>query len=178
MNSRLYMTKEQLIQKITAAFKDVRLEDGTGLWEAQGIDDYASPDELAALREKDEKEHWQHIPADALRRCSSSISFFDAKGMRFHLPLFLIDQIDEPESLLFHLETDSDYTAEQFSLLNQEQVQCVIDYLDFFQQKIIERYATYTAEYGSTAEAVYSDTAYRDLQKAKELWQRRIKGDL
>ena len=49
------MTKEELIKEIYDAFKGVRLEDGIGLWEAQGLDDYADPKTMAELRKKDER---------------------------------------------------------------------------------------------------------------------------
>lgn len=82
--------KEELIKKINDAFQDVKLEDGIGLWEAQGHDDRLTTNEVIALRKKDEKEDWRKIPVIDLYKCSSSLSFFDAKGMRFHMPIFLL----------------------------------------------------------------------------------------
>ena len=34
------MTKQELINNIKSSFQFVKLEDGIGLWEAQGIDDF------------------------------------------------------------------------------------------------------------------------------------------
>ena len=82
--------KEQLIDKIKRAFEGQTLDDGIGLWEAQGIDDRLTQDECKRLRIKDEKEDWNKIPVIDLYKCSSSFSFFDAKGMRFHLPIFML----------------------------------------------------------------------------------------
>jgi len=42
----------------------------------------------------DEKMNWENIPSSELERCNSSLSFFDAKGMRFHLPAFMIVAIN------------------------------------------------------------------------------------
>ncbi|TDG36426.1 hypothetical protein EZJ43_07865 [Pedobacter changchengzhani] len=91
------MIKEDLVTQIQLAFADVKLEDGIGLWQAQGIDDYASEEEIVTLRAKDEKDNWKLLPYEDLSYCESSLSFFDAKGMRFHLPKFLIFDILEEE---------------------------------------------------------------------------------
>jgi len=88
------MNKEQLIIKIRKAFKDVNLEEGIGLWEGQGHDDRLTIEECRKLRMKDEKEDWSKIPIIDLYKCSSSLSFFDAKGMRFHIPIFLLFALD------------------------------------------------------------------------------------
>lgn len=91
------MNKEALIHKIYEAFRDVKLENGVGLWEAQGHDDRLSAEKCAELREKDEKEDWKKIPIMDLYKCSSSLSFFDAEGLRFHLPIFLLLDLDHFE---------------------------------------------------------------------------------
>ena len=80
---------QKLCQLIEDAFADIKLGAGVGLMEAQGLDDYADAHTLAAYRSGDEKDDWRRIPAVALNRCHSSLSFFDAEGMRFHLPAFL-----------------------------------------------------------------------------------------
>jgi hypothetical protein len=46
---------DELIEQIATAFAGVTLEDGIGLWESDGIDDYCGPNELRARRAKDEK---------------------------------------------------------------------------------------------------------------------------
>ena len=92
------MERELLINKINTAFKGVKLEDGIGLWEAQGHDDRLSPEECKQLRLKDEKKDWNNIPVIDLYKCSSSLSFFDAKGMRFYLPKFLLFELDVYEN--------------------------------------------------------------------------------
>lgn len=80
----------EIIQIIETAFRDVKLGGGTGLWEAQGLDDYADAATCARYREQDEKDHWRRIPCETLLRCHSSLCFFNAEGMRFYLPAFLM----------------------------------------------------------------------------------------
>jgi len=123
--------RQAIITQIKAAFANVRLEDGVGLRQAQGIDDYQSDETCRALRQRDEKEDWQKIPVKELEDCYSSLSFFDAKGMRFHLPAFMIADLEGSYGpgarfILTHL---NDYTREQFSLLSSEQRAAVAAYL-------------------------------------------------
>ena len=137
------MTKEQLVAKIRIAFKDVKLEDGVGLWEGQGLDDYADKEKMLELRKRDERDNWDNIPYKDLAYCQSSLSFFDAKGMRFCLPKFLIfDILDEeiieregvnPPDVVFTLayKLNDEYQKNRFSLFDDMQVQCVIDYLQY-----------------------------------------------
>lgn len=137
------MTKEELITKIRTAFKGVELEDGIGLWEAQGVDDYADRKTILELREKDERKNWNNIPYKELAICESSISFFDAKGMRFCLPQFLIfdileEQLFEEEGInspeiVFMLghKLNEEYQEKRFSLFDNRQIQCIVEYLEY-----------------------------------------------
>src|SRR4051794_10279467 len=74
---------DTLIDEINAAFADVRLENGIGLRESNGIDDYAGPDELKRLRALDEKDDWRKISVQLLNFCNAASSFLDAKGVHF-----------------------------------------------------------------------------------------------
>ena len=143
------MKKKELINKIRDAFKDVKLEDGIGLWEAQGVDEYANEKRMLEFREKDERNNWDAIPYKDLQYCQSSLSFFDAKGMRFCLPKYLIfdlltDKFYEKEGLVppdivFILghKLEEEYQKARFSLLDNPQIQCVINYLKY---KLLESY--------------------------------------
>ncbi|MCA9062916.1 MAG: hypothetical protein KDA96_07650 [Planctomycetaceae bacterium] len=119
---------EQLIRD---AFACVTLEDGIGLFEGQAIDSYAGPKAQAAARLNDETRNWGRIPVDALNAAHSSLSFFDAKGMRFHLPAFLIaDLRDElQQGIVFHLMYAGDDAESRFSLLNAKQRAAVQQFL-------------------------------------------------
>ena len=113
-----------------AAFAGVTLGDGVGLLEAAALDEYAAPDKLAASRARDERLDWQAIPVAELNKYSSSLSFFDAQGMRFHLPAYMLaDLRGEGEfDLVYHL-TQSPLATEQFALLSPQQKLAVRHYL-------------------------------------------------
>ncbi len=85
--------KIELEAAIVAAFDGVKLEDGIGLYEAQAIDGYADLETRASNRSRDEKEDWKSITNSSLNECNSSVHFFDPKGMRFHLPAFMLCEL-------------------------------------------------------------------------------------
>ncbi|WP_395742305.1 DUF6714 family protein [Prosthecobacter sp.] len=123
---------QKLCVLIETAFHGVKLGDGVGLFQAQGLDDYENAATCAAYRAKDEKEDWRRITAADLNRCHSSLSFFDAEGMRFHLPAYLIlDLRGECDmGITFHL-TYALGDRPKFDLLTPEQRSTVRTYLLF-----------------------------------------------
>jgi hypothetical protein len=143
------MTKDELITEIQTAFKDIKLEDGVGLWEGQGLDDYAGDDEILKLKTKDERNNWDNIPYEDIAYASSSLSFFDAKGMRFCLPKFLIfnllsDEISKKIGLsapdvVFTLgyNLNEKYQQSRFSLFNRQQIETIIHFLEYKLEKNI-----------------------------------------
>ena len=143
-----------LTQKAKAAIRDafagVTLGDGIGLGEAQALDDYASNEVRAACRADDEKSEWTAIPAEILNKHSSSPSFFDAEGMRFHLPAYLIADLDNvyEHEFVYHLYGP----PEKFSLLTVLQRNAVELYL----RAICERENTVSYQY--------------DVKRALEEW--------
>ena len=123
-------TKDQIIRIIEAAFSGVALGEGIGLFEAQAIDDYETEDVQKQRRLNDEKINWNSIPYDVLHNCHSSLSFFDADGMRFHLPAYIIGSIKgEVDDPIFHLTYMSDYMESRLVSLNVEQQRAVMAYL-------------------------------------------------
>ena len=96
---------------------------GVGLKEAQGLDDYADAETCARYRESDEKEDWRRIPASALNDCNSSLSFFDAEGMRFHLPAYLVAELRGSyyQGVVFCLTEMGDYRSAQLAMLSSTQ---------------------------------------------------------
>ena len=92
---------DPLIQEITEVFDGITLGDGIGLLEANGIDDYASPAELAELRSRDEKTDWRRIETTLLNYCNASPTYFDDRGYWFHLPAFLITDLNDEFHTLF-----------------------------------------------------------------------------
>lgn len=125
---------ERVKVAIQAAFADVRLGSGVGLREAQAIDDYETTLTRAACRDDDEKVDWRRISVKDLNECNSSLSFFDAEGMRFHLPAFLIADLDGEYrfGMAFCLTQCLD---ERFALLSRAQAEVVREYLRFIEEE-------------------------------------------
>lgn len=123
----------KLCELIETAFHGVTLGSGVGLLQAQGLDDYADEVTCAAYREKDEKDDWRRITAEELNRCHSSLSFFDAEGMRFHLPAFLILDLQGGDrmGMTFHLAHAAVVDHTKFDLLSPEQRHSVRSFLLF-----------------------------------------------
>lgn len=127
----LCMRADKLIPLIEEAFEGVTLGNGIGLQQAQGIDDYEDDETCAAYRECDEKEDWRAISTDELNRCNSSLSFFDAEGMRFHLPAYMIAELlgEYHFGMSFSLTYKGSHTDAQFSLLSPLQRKVVRKFL-------------------------------------------------
>src|SRR3954462_14330046 len=124
---------QALVSLIREAFSGVTLENGIGLREAQGIDDYAYAQTCAAYPTGDEKQAWSRISIEELNACYSSLSFFDAKGMRFHLAAFLIAELsgEYHQDMSLQLAYLNDYTISQYGLLSPAQRSAVRAYLQF-----------------------------------------------
>jgi len=124
---------DALIDRIAEAFRGVVLGEGIGLREGQGLDDYADEATCAAYRAADEKEDWRKIPADALNHCHSSLCFFDAAGMRFHLPAFLTAELcgEFHQGMDFCLVHMAGSDPSRFSALDERQRQVVREFLLF-----------------------------------------------
>ncbi len=128
------MNKESVSEQIRKAFKGVKLGGGIGLWQAQAIDDYQSEEVQLQERERDEKEDWRKITTDTLCRCESSLSFFDADGMRFHLPAFMLASLNEEsnDSVVFHLWQLDEYALSKLTSLNDNQVRAIVAFLNWY----------------------------------------------
>ncbi len=133
---------EKLLSQIRNAFQGVELGEGVSLHQAIVIDCYGCDEEQQEARVKDEQHDWQRMISlpDIHSVLSNAISFFDALGARFHLPvcLSLVALNPEAHSSLFHILEPFHYSAHQS--LNEEQRQCVRDVLQYvfshFGQKI------------------------------------------
>jgi hypothetical protein len=121
---------EALCNKIREAFAGVTLGSGIGLKQAQGIEDHEDEATCARYRVSDEREDWSRIPVSELNRCNSSLSFFDAEGMRFHLPAYLIADLQGTYNfgMAFCLTQSHDY-ARYFRLLSDAQRKVVREFL-------------------------------------------------
>lgn len=135
--SKRWHLAHAVVAKIREAFSGVGLGDGIGLWQAQGIDDYAAESAIAAYKRADEKEDWSRITSDALNKCNSSLSFFDAEGMRFHLPAYLLADLagTYQHGMVFSLTDIGQHRIEQFALLSSSQRAAVREYLKFIAEE-------------------------------------------
>ena len=109
-----------LIHTIQQAFSGITLGNGIGLSEGNAMDDYASAEERTRCRKQDEQTHWHKIPVELLNQYYVALCYFDPKGMRFHLPAFLIADLQglfrfDLVYTFIHLDR---YKEQQFSLLN------------------------------------------------------------
>jgi hypothetical protein len=138
------MTKEELKKSIYEAFKDVKLEDGIGLWEARMIDDWhdKSEPEYIRVRNTDERDDWKKLLPTFLDQTKPENyvgdiwSFMDAKGIRFHLPCFILQDIDIPtlddNPLIFTLQkTASKESFDRLKILNAAQKKVINEYLEY-----------------------------------------------
>ena len=126
---------QHLIHTIQQAFSGVTLGNGIGLSEGNAMDDYASAEERARCRKQDEQTHWHKIPVELLNQYYVALCYFDPEGMRFHLPAFLIADLQglfrfDLVYTFIHLD---EYKEQQFSLLNAQQKQAVAQYLCWIQ---------------------------------------------
>ena len=126
-----------LRSRICTAFEGVTLGGGIGLYQAQGIDDHDSDETCRMLRERDEKDNWQRITSEDLNKCYSSLSFFDAEGLRFHLPAYLLADLngDYMFDMISEFTNWCDHKRQQYSLLSHTQIEAVSDYLRLIQNK-------------------------------------------
>jgi hypothetical protein len=123
--------EERVADLVRRAFYGVTLGNGVGLLHGQGLDDYADRQTLAQYRAKDEKLDWTRIGVTELNRCHSSLSFFDAEGMRFHLPAYLIADLEGTlnQDIVVHLFYFEHGAKSRFALLDSDQRRAVRQFL-------------------------------------------------
>jgi hypothetical protein len=125
--------KERVLKLIRAAFTQCELGDGVGLRQGQGLDDYANDQTLSTLRSQDEKENWSTIPVEDLDQYCSSLSFFDADGMRFHLPAYLVADLEgtlkTSDVVIRELTVLTSYSVSRFDSMSPAQRETVREYL-------------------------------------------------
>jgi hypothetical protein len=146
--------RDKVIAEVREAFWGVTLGNGVGLHQGQAIDDWEVEAIQLAQRERDEKENWEAISAETLNLCHSSLCFFDAEGMRFHLPAFIVGDLrgELGCDAIFHLTELSDYALGKLTALTADQHNAVRHYLllvmnepnyEFDRPAIVSGLATY-----------------------------------
>jgi hypothetical protein len=129
---RMTEEEQRVLKLIRTAFAGVVLGEGVGLRQGQGLDDYADERTLASYRAQDEKHDWSAIRVADLDRCHSSLSFFDPDGMRFHLPAYLVADLErrlQTADVLFHLVYMAHGAASRFETLTPAQCEAVRAFL-------------------------------------------------
>ncbi|MDZ7616223.1 MAG: DUF6714 family protein, partial [Patescibacteria group bacterium] len=75
---------------------------------------------------------WSAIPVADLDRYCSCLSFFDAEGMRFHLPAYLVADLEDrlqSGDVLFHLVCTAHGAESRFDTLSPAQREAVRQFL-------------------------------------------------
>ncbi len=138
--------QQQVLRSIEQAFQGVELGDGVSLHETVVIDDYGSREAREMARAPDEKRDWRKLIHDPeLTEISGvgGVSFYDAAGLRFHLPAYLslavidFDREDAGNalaSLMFTLTQFSDYNRGRLAILEAPQRACVRDVLLYLRE--------------------------------------------
>jgi hypothetical protein len=130
--ARLNEEKKRISELVRDAFEGITLGHGVGLRQADGLEDYADDQTLAEYRAQDEKDDWSAIPVGDLNRYQFSPCFFDAEGMRFHLPAYLIADLEgclTHTDILFHLVHFDILGFTRYELLTDLQRQAVREFL-------------------------------------------------
>ncbi len=85
------MNREELIKDIEAAFENVLLENGIGVYESVAMEDYTDQEEIERERARDRQSwlNWQDIPDEILSKYYSVLCFVDPQGMKYLLPAFM-----------------------------------------------------------------------------------------
>ncbi|WP_123711418.1 DUF6714 family protein [Sinobacterium caligoides] len=83
------MDRDQLVNQIEDAFRNVTLCNGVGIYEANTIDDYASEEERCKQRNRDIREDCKLISDDVIDQHYSVLSFMDEEGLRFCIPVYM-----------------------------------------------------------------------------------------
>ncbi|WP_309497832.1 DUF6714 family protein [Sulfurovum sp.] len=86
------MQKEELIQEIETAFKDVTLEDGIGINEADSIEMGERDATINKGRNQDRSwwNAWTDIEDKYISSYSSAMDFMDSQGIKWVLPAYMI----------------------------------------------------------------------------------------
>jgi len=132
---------EKLLAQISEAFQGVELGEGVGLQQALVHNCFGGEEEQQEARLKDEQHNWQKMIAmtDINRSLDNAISFFDAFGARFHLPVCLSLSVLNPEQNYSLLNALDPFHYEAHQLLNEAQHQCIRDVLQFVFSQLPQR---------------------------------------
>ena len=137
----MQINRDKLVREIRTAFRNVRIGEGIGIYEAEALDDYAVEDQRLAARFKDRVawESWGEIPAEVVSKCYSVLCFVDPEGMRFLLPAFMVFTVENYDksnsssidSVIYALDLTKEAFAAFDAVLSAEQKEAVAKFLRF-----------------------------------------------
>ncbi len=125
---------------ITSAFSSVTLEDGIDIHSAKVHDSYGFDQTEAKLAVSCQRGDWRCVDPQLLRDRAWVLTFLDAKGFRFYLPVMMIDIIenertsDLAETLFYKFEVTYDhrFMGQPYSnVFNRSQRAAIIRFLKF-----------------------------------------------
>jgi hypothetical protein len=139
--------RRALLDLIRTAFQEVALDGGVTLREADVIDSYGSPEERAAARALDFKGAWWAIPVDDLVRYTSVFIFMDDRGIRYYLPRYMTQGVQDSDTELgvfAWLTLEALESLQRFERLPEfsvEQCRAILAFVEFAEEVDPERTA-------------------------------------
>ena len=123
---------ETALLQIASAFRNTSLGNGIGLCEANAMDDYATQTERKRQRQLDEKNEWRNLAPEMLNKNYVAPAYFDARGFYFHLPAFLIAELNGQFNCDFieRLIEKHPRSTEWIGLLNRAQADAIVTMLE------------------------------------------------
>ena len=99
--------REKLILEIKEAFKNVKLEDGIGIFEADELDACSSDKKIQKAKIKDRSwwNDWKNIEEKHIAYYSSVMCFMDSKGIKWAIPAYMIYALNNYENGSFSVDT-------------------------------------------------------------------------
>lgn len=134
------MDKNELMNDIQNSFRDVALEDGIGIWEAEAIDNYLVGNEYELLKSKDERVDWNNITFDYTNQFEMTFAFWDAKGTTFILPKVLqlalmLEEENEDQIPDWQYILEGICQRKQQHLFNDKQKNTIHNFINYQRQK-------------------------------------------
>jgi hypothetical protein len=131
---------EAAIRRVEQAFESTRLDQGIGLREANAMDDYANYFERKVQRQHDEHTCWRKISIDSLNKYHVAWCYFDASGVLFHLPAYLIADLngDLDQAFVDYLIGGQFDSTGWIALLSDSQAQAIVGVL-----KLVKHHPNY-----------------------------------
>lgn len=126
-----------MLARIESAFQGVQLGNGVSLHQARAMDDWEHDATVAAARALDTEERWQDISDEKLHRLSDTLPFMDAEGFRFHIPRFMVFNLNNETSdswayaSAIYWSDMRERTGDHLALLSNEQREVIQAFFEF-----------------------------------------------